>query len=168
MAPPKVSIPKHWDKLEQHYEEICTLIENGKSRLEISLIFGVPKSAVSEFLTHPDRADRTRALEQLSADTFADMALAALDLPDDCTMAQVNLAKEKANHFRWLAMKKDPKRYGDKVQVDAQIEVKPKMSSDQLQQFISAMQQKVLARPVEANGDYLEFDESTDGKEERV
>lgn len=103
-------------KLEGKLEEIVELIIEGKTFREIALQFDVAISTIHIFLTMEANAARASAALEISASSYADKAEQVL-WEAEGTKEELTRARELAQHYRWKAAKRSPKKYGDKVDV---------------------------------------------------
>ena len=67
------------------------------------------------------RARDARVKSSKQCDELALQALEAID--DDAPAGMIARQREIASHYRWRAKVRNPKEYGDKVQVDAEVKV---------------------------------------------
>lgn len=96
-------------------DEFCDRIINGDSQTKIAQTVGVGIASIAKWLAlDPERSARARDAMQSGADTHAEKAEIVLM---DKTM-DVARARELASHYRWLARVRNPKQYGDKLEID--------------------------------------------------
>lgn len=103
-------------------EGLCALIEEGHSISAIARSLGMEPSTVTRWIgADAQRSARVRESRVLSAEAFADRAEEVL--MEATTAVEVARARELASHYRWKAKVRNPKEFGDKVQVDTDIKV---------------------------------------------
>lgn len=122
----------------------CAMLVAGKSRAQISREIGVSPASVVEWLAKdPEYSARAREASLESADAYADMAediLAAL--PPDASQAQITQARELAHHYRWMAAKRRPQTYSERVQQDVNTKVEVTLSDEELNDRIADLARK--------------------------
>lgn len=105
-------------------EVICARVEAGESLTaiceDISEQAGIPvdMGAMHRWMNSDDqRSARYLAARKASASSFDQLALNTLrDAPSD--KVEIMRAREIASHMRWMAKTRDPRQYGDKLEVD--------------------------------------------------
>jgi len=108
---------------------IIDLIIEGFSYRKIAEKMQVPLSTLHAFVSLPEHSARANNALQISAQTFDDKAEQVLiEAPADKN--ELQRARELAQHYRWKAAKRNPKKYGDKVDVttDGQPINEPRMN----------------------------------------
>ena len=108
-------------------EGIEELLKDGLSWNECAQKIGCNRHTLQNYCNAtPERTSRTRAAMAASGDRYADRAQEILnEIPNDATNAQVARHRELAHHFRWLAGKRDPKRYGERLDITATVTERP-------------------------------------------
>lgn len=107
-------------KLDGRLDEILDLFADGETFRGVARIVGVSTRTLNKFLTRKDNVEQYYAVLQESSDSYASMAEEALrNSPAD--KIEIQRARELAHHYRWMAAKRNPKRYGDKLDVDAKV-----------------------------------------------
>lgn len=109
---------------EELAAEICRRLMEGESLRQICEDDAMPtRTTVHDWLANKDdfSVQYARARE-LQADTYADDIIAEADKANDKDSAAA--AKVKVDARKWVASKLKPKRYGDKLDLDATIEGK--------------------------------------------
>ena len=103
-------------------DEIIERIYRGESLNRICASVGVNRATMHEWI-HLDheRLIQVEAARACSAEALDDAALAVLEAATD--EFSLRKARELANHYRWQAMNRDPRRYGGKVRVKATVAV---------------------------------------------
>lgn len=114
------------ERITRHgIDAICADILSGKSLARICRDQGWPEATLHGWLSaDPERSARVREARANSAEAYAGKAEDVLnDLMSSATPAEIARAKELAHHYRWMASKRNPKSFGEKVQVDATVNV---------------------------------------------
>lgn len=104
--------------LEGKLDRIVELITEGKTYEQIAKELKVPKTTLMDFTAKPDHSARVREALEYSADSYADKAEQVL-IDAKGTLVEIQRAKELAQHYRWKSSKRSPKRYGDRIEVEA-------------------------------------------------
>lgn len=112
---------------------VCAEIENGQMLTTIAGSMGLSLHALTAWLASDQgRSARARDARLLSAAAFEEKAeICIAESADQFGLAK---AKELAHHYRWKASKLDPRRYGDKVELEhkGRIAVAREMTDDEL------------------------------------
>lgn len=103
-------------KLKGKLDDIIELLVKGKTYREIAESHSVALTTLFDFLHLPEHSARAREALELSADLYADKAEEVLK-DAKSTMTEIQRARELAQHYRWKASKRAPKRYGDRLDV---------------------------------------------------
>jgi hypothetical protein len=103
------------NKHNLNIDEICNLIVEGLSYRKIAEKLKCPLSTFHDFICKSVHSARAREALEYSAQTFDDQAEKVL-IEAKSTMTEIQRAKELAQHYRWKASKRNPKRFSDKVQ----------------------------------------------------
>lgn len=99
-------------------ENVCDLILEGKSYVDIAKGLNIGLSKLKHYCINPNHSARVREALKESADSFEEKAeQILLELPSKATQGQIVRARELAQHYRWKASKRDPRRFGDKLDV---------------------------------------------------
>ncbi len=97
-------------------EDICDRIINGERISAIAEAYGCHRATLNRWLAADPERKRQYDLARIeSADAYADEADRIIS--EAKNKHQLGVARERAHHFRWLAAKRDPRRYGDKVEL---------------------------------------------------
>ena len=100
--------------LEGKIDEIVDLLIEGQQYREIAAKFDVTLSKLVRFLAKTENAALVSEGLQFSADQYADKAEQVLkDAESDSV--EISRARELAQHYRWKASKRNPRRFGDKL-----------------------------------------------------
>ena len=103
-------------KLIGKIDEIIELFIKGKSYRDVADIMDVPLTTLHDFTSKSEHSARIREALEYSASSFDDKAeQILLDCPPD--RDAVSRARELAQHYRWKASKRSPKKYGDKLDI---------------------------------------------------
>lgn len=108
---PKADAP---NKHGLNIEDIITEIVDGQNFRQMANKFNVPLSTLHDFINRAEHSARTRAALELSAAQYADKGEDVL-LKCEGTKEEISRARELAQHYRWMAGKRNPKKYGDKI-----------------------------------------------------
>jgi hypothetical protein len=130
-AAPKPLTPwQKWTARQDAIEDLCDRIQGGDSLTGIAASLGAHVANLTRWIAaDPQRSARAREARIAAAGTFDEMALDELrSAADPFELAR---AREVASHLRWKASKADPGRYGDKLDVTADIGIKA-LPDDQL------------------------------------
>lgn len=73
-------------------------------------------SALHEYLNKAEHSARVREALQISADSYSDKAEQVL-LDAKSNLIEISRARELAQHYRWKASKRNPGKFGDKLDV---------------------------------------------------
>ena len=103
-------------KLDGAIEAVLERIVEGKTFREMAAEFEVSISTLHAFLTKDEHSARTRAALALSSSQYAEKAELTL-LEAVGTKEELSRAKELAQHYRWMASKRNPALFGEKVDV---------------------------------------------------
>lgn len=103
--------------LENKIDEIIELLISGKSYRDIAEIMDVPLTTLHDFTSKSEHSARVREALEYSASSFDDKAEKVL-IDAKGTIPEIQRAKELAQHYRWKASKRSPKKYGDKLDVE--------------------------------------------------
>ena len=111
-------------------DSILSMIRGGKAQTEIAAELGVGTSTLNEWLHgDPERSARTREAMAVSAETWLDRGLVALqDAPPEA--AEIARARAIEQHCARRAAIRDPARYGDRTTLAGDPEA-PLLGSDE-------------------------------------
>ena len=107
---------------EKITEEICRRIMEGESLRTITLDEHMPtRSTVHLWLSvNKEFSDHYARARDLQGDTYADEIVSIADQATDRDSAAA--AKVKVDARKWVASKLKPKKYGDKLDLDAHVD----------------------------------------------
>lgn len=97
-------------------EKICDDILEGFSYQDIATKYNVAYGVLHRFISHADNSARVIIARQQSADIFDTKAEKVL-IDAKSNLTEITRARELASHYRWKASKRNPKVFGDKVDV---------------------------------------------------
>lgn len=95
---------------------ICDDILMGLSYEVIADKYEVTYGVLHRFISNTDNSARVIIARQQSADIFDSKAERVL-IDAKSTLTEITRARELASHYRWKASKRNPKVFGDKVDV---------------------------------------------------
>ena len=120
-------------------ERLCEDIIEGDSYLTIAKRLGISKASLLNWVeAEPDRSQRARAALTVSASTADEQAE---DVLRDTTLDPV-VRRELAAHYRWRARVRNPREYGDKLQIDQKTEI-VNLRSDEIARPRAAIQAQI-------------------------
>lgn len=97
---------------------ICEDLIEGIVYEDIAKKYSVSYGTLHAFISNNDNSARVIVARQQSADAFDTKAERVLmDLQAGGTNADIARARELASHYRWRASKRNPKVFGDKVEL---------------------------------------------------
>ena len=104
------------EKPEINLDDVIEMILQGQTYRQIAENVKKPLSTLHDFLARDEHSARVKEAFQISADSYADLAEEALKGAKS-TIPEIQRARELAQHYRWKASKRAPKKYGDKLDV---------------------------------------------------
>ncbi len=110
----KKAAPKPVIKLD--IEVIIEMIIDGKTFREISESESVSLGKLHSFTSSTEHSARVRDALKISADSYSDMAEQVLKEAAG-NLIEISRARELAQHYRWKASKRDPRRFSDKLEL---------------------------------------------------
>lgn len=119
---PKVKgAPTVEQKLAQFGEDkVIDLIHDGYSLTHIARKCDVARSALCAWIdAKSDRSARVKLARMEAADAYADKAEDALLEAGDTPIA-LQRARELAHHYRWVASKRNPGAFGDRMKAEVE------------------------------------------------
>lgn len=98
-------------------EALCDRLVAGETQTKICKELGVTKGSLGRWISlDAERQARVREARIEAAEAYEEMADEGLRLAKNSF--QLMKARERGHHLRWKASKADPRRYGEKLQVD--------------------------------------------------
>lgn len=101
-------------KLEGKIDQIVELILEGLSFRKIAERLNIALTTLHDFTSKAEHSARVREALEYSAQTFDDKAEEVL-LMAKSNLIEIQRARELAQHYRWKASKRNPRKYGDKI-----------------------------------------------------
>lgn len=103
-------------------DDVIEMLENALSYDDICKKFCVRRENLAWFIAQSDYSPRAREAQKESAETISRKAeISLLQIQADDTQASVTRQRELAHHYRWLAAKKNPHKFGDSTKVQAEV-----------------------------------------------
>lgn len=137
-------------KVAAAFPDILQAISNGARVDQTCALHGLDRRIVWQYWsTDPQRRTQWYDAMKESADAFADKALdAAENASRDAKAARVQLAT-----YQWLAEKRDPDRYGQRMRTDVNIKTVDltKIIQDANARLIAAQQGRVIEHDTSSN-----------------
>lgn len=98
-------------------EALCDRLVAGDTQTKICKDLKVTKGSLGRWISlDAERQARVREARIEAAEAYEEMADEGLRMAKNSF--QLMKARERAHHLRWKASKADPRRYGEKLQVD--------------------------------------------------
>jgi len=101
-------------KRELNINEIIEQIVDGQTFRQMAKTFNVPLSTLHDFISKTEHSARARAALELSAAQYADKGEEVLKKAKGNSV-EISRARELAQHYRWMASKRNPHKFGDKI-----------------------------------------------------
>jgi len=115
----------HLQNLCENADDVIEMIVEAKSYNDIKKRYEVSHDAIARFISTSEYSARCREAQKKSADIITDKAERVLkNLKKGCDNAEIARARELAHHYRWLAAKKNPHAYSEKLQTENNTTVK--------------------------------------------
>jgi hypothetical protein len=103
-------------------EQLCDRLVGGETQTAICKTLGITKGSLSRWVSlDAERQARVHEARIASAEAFDELAEEGIRKARNPLM--LAKAREIAHHLRWRSSKVDPRRYGEKLQVDQQTTV---------------------------------------------
>lgn len=97
---------------------IVEMIIDGKTFRQIAKHYGVSLSTFDDYTKKTEHSARVGEALMISAATYADKAEEVLqEITKDSNTIEMARARELAQHYRWKSAKRNPRMFGDKVDV---------------------------------------------------
>lgn len=116
-------------KLDGHIETIIDAIIDGKTFREIASSLDCSLSHFHRFITSEEHSARVSTALTISASSYANKGEEVL-IGAYADRIEITRARELAQHYRWMAGKRNPKEYGDRVQQDVVIKEEQPLFGD--------------------------------------
>lgn len=101
-------------KLEEHIEAIIDSITDGKTFRQIAEEFDCSLTHFHRFITNEEHSARVSTALAVSASSYANKGEEVLkDAKINKHPIEMTRARELAQHYRWMAGKRNPKKYGE-------------------------------------------------------
>lgn len=118
MAKKKVKEVKQPKKSDIDIDFVCEMLIEGKTYKQIADMLKITEPKLFYHTTKVEFSARVRDALQISSNTYANKAENVLNaIPKQATQGDIVKARELAQHYRWMAGKRNPKQYGDKLDV---------------------------------------------------
>ena len=102
-------------KLEGKIDEIVEDILEGRTFRYMAAKYGCALGTLHSYVNRDEHSARVRNALEISASSYADKAEEVLQQAEN-DRGELMRARELAQHYRWKAGKRNPKKYGDRVQ----------------------------------------------------
>ena len=103
-------------QLEGKIDEIIEMLHEGDSYRTIAEKLGVKLTTLADYTSNAEHSARVREALKYSASTFDDKAEKVL-LEAESHPVEMARAKELAQLYKWRASKRNPRDYGDTVDI---------------------------------------------------
>jgi hypothetical protein len=112
-----------WIADEASIDALCERIISGDSLNSVAKSLGIGLSTLTDWIAaNPERSARAREARIASATACDDQAFdLVMAAGDPFALAK---AKEAAHHLRWRAKTRDPRTYGDKIDLTGEVSVR--------------------------------------------
>ena len=117
-------------------QEICEHLASGTSILDVARYYSVGYGTMATFISLPENADFYARAREIEADRYAEEII---EIADQATDAQI--ARLQVDARKWVASKKNKRKYGDHSTVDLNDVTEPK-SREQLEARLAVLQAK--------------------------
>lgn len=103
-------------KLDNHIDEIEEMIIEGSTFRVIAEKYNCSISTLHRFISKKEHSARISIALEVSADSYADKAEQTL-IDAKRNKIEMTRARELAQHYRWKAGKRCPKRYSNNIDI---------------------------------------------------
>lgn len=103
-------------KLDGRLDEILEMFYDGMNFRSVAKSLDVSVVTLNKFLSREDNIEEYKIALQESSDSYSSKAEDVL-LNAESDKVEISRARELAQHYRWMAAKRNPRRYGDKIDV---------------------------------------------------
>ncbi len=100
-------------KLSKHIDDILKAIVEGETFRNIAQKYDVSLSTLHEYINKPEHSARASHALALSASQYANKAEQVL-INAEKDKIEIQRARELAHHYRWMAGKRNPKKYSER------------------------------------------------------
>lgn len=115
-------------------DRICKLVALGKTVRQISQETGVSLGSIINWTTKPEHIEQYARAREAAADIFeADIVEAAQSVTSETASAD----RVKIDALKWVAARRAPKKYGERIQQDLNVNKYTEMSDEQLDNIIA-------------------------------
>jgi len=129
-------------KSEIDIDKVIELIIDGYTFRQMSDELNVKLSTLHDFTSRPEHSARVSQALEISAQTYEEKAEFIL-INAEASAYEMQRARELAQHYRWKAAKRSPKKYGDRISQEITGEVTiNKLSPEERQKRIDELIQK--------------------------
>lgn len=101
-------------------DTIIDLLIDGETYRSIAKLMDTSTSSLFRYMSLPEHSARVKTALALSAQMYAEKAEESL-IKAESNMPEMQRARELAQHYRWAASKRDPKTFGDKLELSANV-----------------------------------------------
>lgn len=102
--------------MNEQQEFICDCVADGLTLREIAYTLGMSAGNVLRIATHsPEATERYTRAREAAADLFE---AGIMEVAENASAATAKADRVKLTAYQWLAARRAPKRYGDRVQQD--------------------------------------------------
>jgi hypothetical protein len=100
--------------------EICRQVADGDTLTTVCKRLKITREVVRQWREqHPDFANSFSIAREQAADSIAEEARELLEKAKPKDMVEIALLRERVQHLRWTAKALNPRRYGERTQIDA-------------------------------------------------
>ncbi len=125
---------------QEQIDTVCEMVSNGKTLRQIGAHFGVTCGAILKWVGQsPEFSEQYARARDSAADLFeTEIIEAALAVGPETAAAD----RVKIDALKWVAGRRAPKRYGDRVQTEHSGNIQfTDMTDDELERRIQALKQ---------------------------
>lgn len=109
------------ENLAKREDDVWAVVSQGWGRERCAQELGVTTIGFRTFVAStPERQARFKEAKKLAAENFADRGRTTLEAAQP---SEANIAKARADYYRWLAKVNDREQFGDGPQIAVQINV---------------------------------------------
>lgn len=101
--------------------DICELVSSGQTLRQVATKTGLSLAAIGRITGSPEHAEQYAHAREAATDLFeTDIIEAALSATPETAAAD----RVKIDALKWVAARRSPKKYGDRIQQDVEIDFK--------------------------------------------